>query len=88
MRRDIPIITTPHAKKHLTSGDDRFTSVFAIDPFEQIDVDIQGPQGVKKPGLRVTGMPGKHVPPNRLIEGMNTLVNAVRAKCLILRPAG
>ncbi|OQE43508.1 hypothetical protein PENCOP_c003G04363 [Penicillium coprophilum] len=75
LRRDLPIITTPHAKEHLTSKkQDPFTSVYALDPFEQIEVNIEGTKDPGQPGLRVTGMPGKHVPSN-LVEKLNTLVN-------------
>ncbi|QQK46257.1 UPF0173 metal-dependent hydrolase [Penicillium digitatum] len=42
LRRDLPIITTPHAEKHLTSKQqDPFTSVSVLNPFEQINVSIQ-----------------------------------------------
>lgn len=78
LRRDIPIITTPHAKEYLTSKiKDSFTSVSALDPFEQVEVNIEGTEGPGQPRLRVTGMPGKHVPPNRVVEKLNTLANAV-----------
>ncbi|KAJ6114235.1 hypothetical protein N7486_000013 [Penicillium sp. IBT 16267x] len=77
LRRDLPIITTPHAKTHLESkNEDPFTSVSAIDHFEQIGVTIEGEEGLKQPQLRVTGMPGKHVPPNA-IEKLNDIVNAI-----------
>ncbi|KAJ5374517.1 hypothetical protein N7517_006523 [Penicillium concentricum] len=77
LRRDLPIITTPHAKKRLTSKkQDTFISVSALDPFEQIEVNIEGTEGPDQPRLRVTRMPGKHVPPNRVIEKLNTLANA------------
>ncbi|KAJ5503846.1 hypothetical protein N7463_006720 [Penicillium fimorum] len=77
LRRDLPIITTPPAKEHLTSkNQDSFTSVSALDPFEQIEVSIEDTEGPGQPRLRVTGVPGKHVPPNRVIEKLNTLTNA------------
>ncbi|KAJ5606565.1 hypothetical protein N7510_009346 [Penicillium lagena] len=81
LRRDLPIITTPHAQAHLTAkGADSFTSVAALDPFEHVLVDIEGVQANKRgrhPRLRVTGMPGKHVPPNPIVEKLNALANAV-----------
>jgi L-ascorbate metabolism protein UlaG (beta-lactamase superfamily) len=42
LRRDLPIITTPHAKQHLTSkGDsDSFTSVHALDFWEDLLVSL------------------------------------------------
>ncbi|KAL9127693.1 MAG: hypothetical protein Q9217_003492 [Psora testacea] len=70
LRRDLPIITTPHAKSHLASASkdpgEAFTAVHDLDFFDDILVDIEGAksvQGGKKPALKVTGMPGKHVPP-------------------------
>ncbi|KAG0160867.1 hypothetical protein PDIDSM_8399 [Penicillium digitatum] len=76
LRRDLPIITTPHAEKHLTSKQqDPFTSVSVLNPFEQINVSIQGTEGPGQPRLRVAGMPGKHVPSNRVVEKFNTVAN-------------
>ncbi|KAJ5971633.1 uncharacterized protein N7479_001551 [Penicillium vulpinum] len=78
LRHDLLIITTPHAKEHLTSKkQDSFTSVSALDPFELIEVNIEGTKGPGQPRLRVTGMPGKHVPPNRVVEKLNTLANVL-----------
>lgn len=78
MRRDIPIITTQHAKEHLTSkAHDSYTSVSALDTFEQIEVNIEGAEGPGQPRLRVTAMPGKHVPRNRMAEKLNALANVV-----------
>ncbi|CAP97386.1 Pc22g00980 [Penicillium rubens Wisconsin 54-1255] len=78
LRRDLPIITTPHAAQHLTSQKkDPFTSVSALDPFEQIEVNIEGTEEPEQPRLRVTGMPGKHVPPNTVVEKLNELASAV-----------
>ncbi|KAJ5779821.1 hypothetical protein N7457_007541 [Penicillium paradoxum] len=78
LRRDLPIITTSHAKKHLISKkQDSFTSVYALDPFEQIAVDLEGTEGLGQPRLRVTGIPGKHVPSNQVIQKLNTLANAI-----------
>ncbi|KAJ5814588.1 hypothetical protein N7474_006365 [Penicillium riverlandense] len=67
LRRDLPIITTPHAQAHLTAkGADSFTCVSALNPFEQVFVEINGALAKRRgkhARLRVTGMPGKHVPP-------------------------
>jgi len=71
LRRDLPIITTPHAKSHLAEkGDDSFTAVSALDFWESLTVnfDSQTPtpaeqHDTKKPQIKVTGMPGTHVPP-------------------------
>lgn len=79
LRRDLPIITTPHAQAHLTGkGTDSFTYVTALDHFDQVLVDLDGTKGQKGPRLRVTGMPGKHVPPNKVVQKLNDLANAVR----------
>jgi L-ascorbate metabolism protein UlaG (beta-lactamase superfamily) len=68
LTRNIPIITTPHAHKCLTSkGDESFTNVHALDTWETmvIDVDTEEP-GDKQPSVLIRGMPGKHVPPGPL----------------------
>ncbi|KAL9023197.1 MAG: hypothetical protein Q9196_007346, partial [Gyalolechia fulgens] len=87
LRRDLPIITTPHAKEHLTGkkgGDEEaFTAVYDLDFFEDMLVDVEGSGGVeddgkggKRPAIKVTGMPGKHVPPG-VLGTLNDLINAV-----------
>jgi hypothetical protein len=77
LRRDLPIITTPHAHSHLTNkGADSFTNVSALDPFETATVDIKDSAGPRRQ-LRITGMPGKHVPSNSIAESLNSLANAV-----------
>ncbi|ORX97612.1 beta-lactamase superfamily domain-domain-containing protein [Clohesyomyces aquaticus] len=82
LRRDLPIITTPHAKECLTEGkgSDAFTAVTAVDVWERVvlvgeetgEGDIRG--GI--PRIRVTAMPGKHVPPGPLSIA-NDLLGAV-----------
>ncbi|KAL8710554.1 MAG: hypothetical protein Q9225_007270 [Loekoesia sp. 1 TL-2023] len=77
LRRDLPIITTPHAKEQLTSkksSEEAFTAVHDLDVFQDILVDIEG-KG-KKPAVKVTGMPGKHVPPG-VVGTLNDFINAV-----------
>ena len=84
LRRDLPIITTPHAKTHLAdakSKDEAFTAVHDLDFFQDIIVDIvtsdeEGGSKKKKPAIKVTGMPGKHVPPG-VLGTLNDLVEAV-----------
>jgi len=68
LTRDIPIITTPHAHKCLTSkGDASFTNVHALDTWDTMVIDIEGQNsGDKQPSLMIRGMPGKHVPPGPL----------------------
>ncbi|KAF2201836.1 Metallo-hydrolase/oxidoreductase [Delitschia confertaspora ATCC 74209] len=80
LRRSIPIITTPHAKKCLTDKgpNESFTEVHDLDFFESMMVDIVTPtmQGGRKPAIKVTGMPGKHVPDGFLAKA-NELLGAV-----------
>jgi L-ascorbate metabolism protein UlaG (beta-lactamase superfamily) len=79
LRRDLPIITTSHAKSILTSkGADSFQQVFDLEPFEQMMVNIKGDSTrTKQPHIRVTGMPGKHIPTNKVVEKLNEFVAAV-----------
>ena len=69
LRRDLPIITTPHAKSHLEGkgSGEAFDNVHALDFFESIIVEATRKnaesEGLQKvSGMKVTGMPGKHVP--------------------------
>lgn len=80
LRRDIPIVTTPHARVQLTNkGSDSFINVSALHPFETGLVEICGTGGPKRPLLRITGMPGKHVPSNAVVGLLNKMANAVSA---------
>jgi hypothetical protein len=76
LRRDLPIITTPHAKAHLTSKGpgESFTRVFELDVFQQMLVNIQ--DSGKQPRIRVTAMPGKHVP-TKMLQMLNDIAQAV-----------
>ncbi|KAI9823649.1 MAG: hypothetical protein M1819_001162, partial [Sarea resinae] len=91
LRRDLPIITTPHAQSHLSSKGpgEAFRDVYALDFFESMFVDIvpgyktsdlreniESKAPEKKPSVRVTGMPGKHVPPG-VLGTANDLLKAV-----------
>ncbi|TDZ19336.1 UPF0173 metal-dependent hydrolase [Colletotrichum orbiculare MAFF 240422] len=72
LNRDFPIITTPHAKSCLASSstkDEPFKRVQDLDFFDDIQLNIVGrsPEAREKhPAIKVTGMPGKHVPPGPL----------------------
>jgi hypothetical protein len=82
LRRSLPIITTPHAKHHLAHKPDgeSFTSVHELDTFQSMLVDIYSgseTQSEKIPAMKVTAMPGKHVPPG-VLGTLNDLVKAVR----------
>lgn len=80
LRRSLPIITTPHAKTHLAHkpDDEAFTSVYDLDAFQSMMVDIksQYKNDVKMPAMKVTAMPGKHVPPG-ILNTLNELAHAV-----------
>jgi len=85
LRRDLPIITTPHAHSHLTSKADgeSFTSVHALDAWENLFVDVSSSKSSRsasgsrvQPGIQVTGMPGKHVG-DGLLAKANDILGAV-----------
>lgn len=69
LRRTLPIITTPHAKGCLTSKgeEENFKNVYDLDFFDSMMVDVMSEGGKDRiPSIKVTGMPGKHVPPGPL----------------------
>lgn len=75
--RDFLIVTTPHAKECLTSKDDPFRNVHALDFFENLAFEPDKSENYNtQPMIRVTGMPGKHVPPGPLAVA-NDLLGAV-----------
>ncbi|KIR52007.1 lactamase [Cryptococcus gattii Ru294] len=76
LRRDLPIISTTHAKKALSSkGDDSFTNVHDLEPFQELMIDVKDDKTRKQPRIRVTGMPGKHVA--GAMEILNEYVSAI-----------
>jgi L-ascorbate metabolism protein UlaG (beta-lactamase superfamily) len=92
LSRDLPIVTTPHAKACLTGTGkdeaDRFRAVHALDVWEGLLMPVVVPgsapgvegggKGVMKkaPAVKVTAMPGKHVPPGP-IGAVNEMLGAV-----------
>ncbi|CAI6342035.1 unnamed protein product [Periconia digitata] len=84
LSKHIPIITTPHAKQCLTATSKKaegeaFTAVHSLDHFESMMVDVKGSEmgGAGNTAcVKVTGMPGKHVPPGPLALA-NDLLGAV-----------
>jgi L-ascorbate metabolism protein UlaG (beta-lactamase superfamily) len=83
LRRDLPIITTPHAHSHLTSkgkhhhhghDDESFTNVHALDSWEHMFVDVAA--NPKRPKIQLTAMPGKHVG-DGLLAKANDILGAV-----------
>jgi L-ascorbate metabolism protein UlaG (beta-lactamase superfamily) len=87
LRRDLPIVTTPHAKHHLhenKSDEEKFTDVYDLDFFESCLVSIppqdktafSSSDSSRIPAIKVTGMPGKHVP-DGVLSVANDLLAAV-----------
>ncbi|KAI9668232.1 MAG: hypothetical protein M1821_001052 [Bathelium mastoideum] len=79
LSRRLPIITTPHAKACLTrkGEEEAFRNVYALDFFDSMLVDVASSQEVGRiPAIKVTGMPGKHVPPGPLAVA-NDILKAV-----------
>jgi len=79
LRRDLPIITTPHAKDSLTGKgqDESFNQVFDLDFFEHMMVNVSSTSASGKiPRIKVTGMPGKHVP-SGVLGAANDFLHAV-----------
>ncbi|KAI0483101.1 Metallo-hydrolase/oxidoreductase [Xylariaceae sp. FL0804] len=78
LNRQFDIISTPHAKDCLTSSQnkkDPFKAVHALDFFESMMLHINN-SGKHASVIKVTGMPGKHVPPGPLAVA-NDLLGAV-----------
>ncbi|EHK42272.1 hypothetical protein TRIATDRAFT_295938 [Trichoderma atroviride IMI 206040] len=83
LNRNFPIITTPHAKGCLTSSSrsEPFKSVYALDFFESMLLECRNSGKTEKDesrtsAIKVTGMPGKHIPPGP-ISKLNDFLNAV-----------
>lgn len=82
LRRDVPIITTPHAKDHLQEpGAEKgeagaYTELTALDHWQSALINVKGDS---KQALKVTAMPGKHVPPGpaNIAGKLNDLIGAV-----------
>ncbi|KAK3991090.1 putative metal-dependent hydrolase [Cladorrhinum sp. PSN332] len=77
LNRQFPIITTPHAKQCLTSDtkQEPFRNVHALDVFQSLELPVTGDDD-KKARVKVTAMPGKHIPPGPLSVA-NDLLGAV-----------
>lgn len=76
LNRNFPIISTPHAKKCLTSKVEPFRNVTDLDFFDNMilrqDKNSDGEEYV----VKVTAMPGEHVPPGAL-KAVNDILGAV-----------
>lgn len=82
LRRDLPIVTTPHARAALTNKsplEDNFTAVTALDAWDSCMLQPQSTGGGDKWTVKVTATPGKHVPPlaGGLLQKANDLLGAV-----------
>lgn len=81
LNRAFPIITTKHGMECLTSSakSEPFKNVQDLDPFESLNMQIKKPghdEDAEIPTVKVTAMPGKHVPPGPLSIA-NDLLQAV-----------
>ncbi|KAJ9143467.1 Metallo-hydrolase/oxidoreductase [Pleurostoma richardsiae] len=86
LNRSFPIITTPHAKGCLTSSAkaEPFKAIYDLDFFQSLVLHQNGGPGEagdqtgssRHPAIKVTGMPGKHVPPGPL-SVTNDILQAV-----------
>ncbi|KAM7190318.1 Beta-lactamase superfamily domain containing protein [Rhypophila sp. PSN 637] len=79
INRSFPIISTPHAKAALESKAEKFTSVYGLDFFEDLMLvagSSKESKSGKKPVVKVTATPGKHVPPGPL-SAINDFLGAV-----------
>lgn len=80
LSKGLPIITTPHARQCLTGkGEESFTNVHALDFWDSLLLDVEQANktgGGPKPSVKITGMPGKHIPPGPLSVA-NDLLGAV-----------
>ncbi|TLS23894.1 hypothetical protein PpBr36_08343 [Pyricularia pennisetigena] len=88
LNRDFPIITTPHAKSCLTAQgakDEPFRKVWELGFFQDLLLDIDNTSSSsstaaaersRRPAIKVTGMPGKHVPPG-VLSTANDVLQAV-----------
>ncbi|CDO69637.1 hypothetical protein BN946_scf184851.g25 [Trametes cinnabarina] len=76
LRRDLPIISTPHAKHHLAEAqakDEPFVTVTALDTWQAADIHAVGAAG--DANLKVIAMPGKHLPPG-ILDMVNSALGA------------
>ncbi|KAK0641901.1 beta-lactamase superfamily domain-containing protein [Cercophora newfieldiana] len=78
LNRDFPIVTSKHAEGCLSAEDKGFRKVKGLDFWEGVVLPIVGGEveGGRKAAVKVTGMPGKHVPPGPLAVA-NEILGAV-----------
>lgn len=77
LNRDFLIVTTPHAHRCLTSKNEPFRNVEPLDFFDHLELKNEcSKAGEPLPVIKVTDMPGKHVPPGPL-AAVNNVLGAV-----------
>ncbi|KFY70708.1 hypothetical protein V498_10257 [Pseudogymnoascus sp. VKM F-4517 (FW-2822)] len=80
LRRSLPIISTFHTEAHLTSKleEEAFTAVYALDTYQSMIIHNKpsGLSSMQTPAIKVTAMPGKHVPPH-LVDSHDDFIQAV-----------
>ncbi|KAI6778532.1 uncharacterized protein J7T54_005056 [Emericellopsis cladophorae] len=75
--RNFLIVTTPHARQCLTAKDESFCNVHALDFFQSLLlVGDRADKNETRPVIKVTGMPGKHIP-SGFLSAANDLLGAV-----------
>lgn len=74
LRKDLPIVSTPHAARALTAKG--FTVPVAIDPWNSVTLEKGGAR------VKITAMPGRHGPP-----GVEKLLPPVMGSLLEFQPA-
>lgn len=75
--RDVLIITTPHADECLRAKEDPFRDVLPLGFFDHVELEVEEKEeAAAEPVIKITGMPGKHVPPGHL-GAVNDLLGAV-----------
>ncbi len=80
LRRDLPIVTTEHAKESLVDKKEegKFEKVVGLKTWEECVVCKEGSDGKK--AIKIRAMPGKHVP-DGIVGTLNDWVGAVSGWC-------
>ncbi|KAF5639932.1 metallo-hydrolase oxidoreductase [Fusarium sp. NRRL 52700] len=74
LNRDFLIVTTPHAHRCLTSKNEPFHNVEPLDFFDHLELKSEDSKADKLlPVIKVTAMPGKHIPSGPLAAFIDLL---------------
>lgn len=80
LRRSLPIISTFHTEAQLTSKleEEAFTAVYALDTYQSMMIHNKPSRlsSTQTPAIKVTAMPGKHVPAH-LVGSHDDFIQAV-----------